>query len=56
MTYDTIKAPSAWPRPCGIGRLPESSSCKGAGPDGCARALVTASLNLRLNVSMYEMS
>ena len=55
-TYETIKMPSARPRPAGMGRLPASDSPGAAGPAGWARALETASLSLRLRTSMKEPS
>ena len=55
-TYEAIRAPSTRPRPAGSGLRPCRVSFGAPGPLGCARALETASLSLRLKTSIYEPS
>ena len=55
-TYETMRSANARPRPEGRALLPFNSSLGTPGPDGWARALDTASLNLRLKTSMYDPS
>lgn len=55
-TYETMRSANARPRPAGRALLPFNSSLGTPGPGGWARALDTASLNLRLRDSIYEPS
>ena len=55
-THEAIRAPRARPRPAGSGLRPCRLSFGAPGPLGCARALDTASLSLRLKTSIYEPS
>ena len=56
LTHEAIRAPSARPRPAGSGLRPCRVSFGTPGPLGCAKALDTASLNLRLKTSIYDPS